>query len=446
MIRRRPLRWQLLAALLCLGLVASGCGLFGGGTTEVTAQLTRSYNLFPGSPVRVLGVDVGKIADIRVEPGQPTVDVVMRLDSGVQVPADATATVIPESLLGERYVQLSAYAGGPALESGAVIPVDRTTVPHEFDEVLESLGEFVGELEGTEVGRLVHNLSEVVDGQGEQLGRTIDQAHEAIGVLKNNDEEMIALASRLSDLNETLATRDQQLATIIQDFDTLAQTVVDDADNLDGALRGLVDLTREVDGLLEANGERLEDDIATLTRVGRTAQRNLDNVSLLVLGSAELFRHAERIIDRERNMLPLQDQLFALAPALTEGIVFRLQGICLAAGLPDEACAFELVEDLLGGLVCAPPMIPCPEGGEATPIEEALAGFVASDTPAGDAVFEELLGNLDDAEAGDEPPPSDADQPDEGSDPAPAPEESDEPEGDGLLDGLLGAPEPEDGR
>lgn len=401
-----------IALLLVLALFAGGCGVLGGGGPyEVTAQLTRSYNLFPGSPVRVLGVDVGRIADIRVEPGQPTVDVVMRIDGGVQLPSDAGAIVVPESLLGERYVQLPAYTDGPAMEPGTVIPVDRTQVPYEFDEVLEGLGEFVGGLDGPETGRLVNNLSEVLDGQGEQLGRTIDQAHEAIGVLKDNDDELITLAGRLSDLNETLATRDQQLGEIIGDFDALASTVVDDADNLDGALRGLVDLTRELDGLLETNGDVLEQDIATLTRVGRTAQRNLDNVSLLVLGSAELFRHAERIIDRDRNMLPLQDQLFALAPALTEGIVFRLQGICLAAGLPDEECAFELVEDLLGGLVCAPPMIPCPESGEATPIEEALAAFVASDTPAGDAALDQLLANAEEAGPGDDPDdgPADAD-------------------------------------
>lgn len=390
-----------LALGLVLAIVASGCSVLGsGGAYEVTAQLTRSYNLFPGSPVRVLGVDVGRIADVRVEPGQPTVDVVMRIDGGVQLPADASAIVVPESLLGERYVQLPAYTDGPTMEAGSVIPVDRTSVPYEFDEVLEGLGEFVGGLDGSEIGRLVNNLSEVLDGQGEQLGRTIDQAHEAIGVLKDNDDELITLAARLSDLNETLATRDQQLAKIIGDFDALATTVVDDADNLDGALRGLVELTGELDGLLETNADVLEQDIATLTRVGRTAQRNLDNVSLLVLGSAELFRHAERIIDRDRNMLPLQDQLFALVPALTEGIVFRLQGICLAAGLPDEACAFELVEDLLGGLVCAPPMIPCPEGGEASPIEEALAGFIESDTPAGDAALDQLLANAEQADEG----------------------------------------------
>jgi hypothetical protein len=44
--------------------------------------------------------------------------------------------------------------------------------------------------------------------------------------------------------------------------------------------------------------------------------------------------HAERVVDRERNMLPLQNQTFQLVPALTESTIFRIQGICLQAGLP----------------------------------------------------------------------------------------------------------------
>jgi phospholipid/cholesterol/gamma-HCH transport system substrate-binding protein len=429
MTRTRP--FQLRTALIVvLALLTSGCGLLpGNGTYEVAAELTRSYNLFPGSPVRVLGVEVGRIVDLEVEPGRSTVQVIMRIDGDVDLPADASAIVVPESLLGERYVQLPAYTGGPRLESGAVIPVDRTSVPYEFDEVLEGLNDFVGGLDAPEVGRFVDNLAEVLDGQGEQLGRTIDRAHEAIGVLKNNDDELVALASRLADLNATLGTRDQQIARIIQDFDTLARSLVDDAGDLDAALRGVVTLTAELDGLLAEHADRLGSDIEVLTRVGRTAQRNLDNLSLAVLGSAELFRHAERVVDRERNMLPLQNQTFLLAPALTQSVVFRLQGLCLGAGLDEDACALELIEGLLGGLVCAPPMVHCVEG-ETVPIEEALVNLVAQGPEElGDAVLEALTRN---AQASEERQT----RTDE-----PASEHEDEDEGGprgGLLDGVEG--------
>jgi virulence factor Mce-like protein len=432
-VSRRPLSF-----LLALALLLSGCALMpGNGSYTLTAEFTRSYNLFPGSPVRVAGIEVGTIADVSVPEGAQHVEVELNIDQDHQIPEDTTAIVVPETLIGERYIQLSPFEGGAALEDGAVIPQDRTLVPFEFDEVLENLNEFVGGLESEEVGRFVGNFAEVLDGQGDQLGRTIDQAHEAIGVLKDNDEELIALASRLADLNTTLATRDQQLGQIIQDFDTLATSLVDDRTDIDAALTGLVRVTDQLAGLLESNRDRLEQDIATLTRVGRTAQRNLDYLSLGILSSAELFRHAERIIERDRNMLPLQSQLEALVPQVTESVIFRLQGLCLAAGLPEDECAIELIDDLVGGLVCAPPVIPCrgEDGEEALPLEEAIGGLVAADTEMSQAVAEELASRqqeLAEREAAAEQEAQE--EPDE-----PASDDADgDEDGGGLVDGLLG--------
>ena len=431
------MRRHLLPALLAgLALLLTGCGLLGGnGDYTVTAELTRSYNLFPGSPVRVVGLDAGTIADVQVPEGGQTVEVTMRIDADVELPRDTVAIVVPEALIGERYIQLEPYDGGPRLEDGATIPLERTQVPAEFDEVLESLNQFVGGLDEDEVARFVSNFAETFDGQGEQLGRTIDQAHEAIGVLKDNDEELIALASRLADLNATLATRDQQLGEIIQDFDTLATSLVDDRQDIDAALTGLVRVTGELASLLETNRETLEEDIATLTRVGRTTQRNLDYVSIGVLHSAELFRHAERVIDRERNMIPLQNQTEELVPQLTDAIVFRLEGLCLQAGLPEEQCAFELIEGLLGGDVCLPPLIPCPANGEASPLEDALGALMAAEPELGEALLDQMTQQQQQQRESEAPP--DQDETTSGlEDDLDEPLDDDEP-GGGLLDGLL---------
>lgn len=424
--------------LLAVAMFATACtGLRASSDYTVRAELPRSFNLFPGSPVKVLGVNVGQITDIEVPEGAQNVEVIMRISGDVDVPADTSALVIPASLLGERYVQLGAYTEGTRLEDGAVIPIERTEVPFEFDEVLQGLEDFVSGLDGPEVGRFVANLAETIEGQGEQLGRTIDSAADAIGVLRDNDEELVELASQLADLNATLGSRDTELAALLQDFDLVAASLVNDRGDIDAALRGLVRVTGELGGLLEANRGTLEDDIEVLTRVGRTAQRNLDNVSTAILSSAELFRHAERIIDRERGYLPLQTQLFALVPAVTEGIIFRIQGICLQAGLPDDLCALEAIEGLLGGLVCAAPLFPCPEDGSAIPLEEALLDLVTGAPLLGDAVMDQMMsGPAADEPPGPEPAPDTA--PVEPADDTDDEDADEAPRSGGLLDGLGG--------
>ena len=106
---------------------------------QVRAELTRSFNLFPGSPVRVLGVDVGQHRRHRRARGGATVEV-HHAHRRRRRPARPTprAIVVPASLLGERYVQLAAYTEGPA--HGGRHASSRSTAPacpYEFDEVLE---------------------------------------------------------------------------------------------------------------------------------------------------------------------------------------------------------------------------------------------------------------------------------------------------------------------
>ena len=387
-MKRNILRGLGLAVVLAV--LATGCAVLGGNDTyEVEATFARTYNLFPGSPVRVLGIDVGKVKQVSIEPGEDAVTATLTVNGDVELPADVGALIVPEALLGERYVQLDPpYTGGETLEPGAVIPLDRTQVPYEFDEVLENLNQFVEGLEPSEVGRFMSNLAEVLDDQGEQLGQTIDNAGEAIAVLKDNDEELVALASRLADLNETLGTRDEALGEIIEDWNTVTGSLVGDRQHIDGALTGLVRLTNRLSDLLQTHGEDLTADIAALTRVGRTANRNLDNLSLAILGSAELFRHAERVIDREEhNWLPLVNHFNELGPELAETIANRLVGICLASGLTEEECEQIPLDDLLaGGELCLPGVIPC-EDPDTPTVADAIRSVVEDNPDLADAII-----------------------------------------------------------
>lgn len=390
---------RLLALLVTLAVVATGCSLFGGGTMDLKAEFRRSFNLFPQSPVTVLGVDVGQVVDIETSPGSEVVTVTMRVDDDIELSSDSRAVVLTSSLLGERYVQLVDGEAEDTLTSDDVIPLDRTQVPFEFDEVLEGLNDFVGGLEANEVGRLVTNLSDLLEGNGAQLGETIDAASGAVAALKENDEELVELAGAVADLNETIATRDQELALLLDDWIRVTDTLTSESTDLDGALDNLVVLTREIAELMLEHRETLSEDIDTVTRVGRTLNRHLDEQSTAILGAAELFRHAERVIDRESNMLPLVDHLGELAVDVEESLLNRLEGLCLGAGGSEEDCNLDALEDLLGGTLCLAPVIACDESS--IPLSDAVATAVEENPTIG----EQLLLRREERRPGDQDAP-----------------------------------------
>jgi len=61
-------------------------------------------------------------------------------DSKIKLPADVKAAILSPTLVATRFMQLDpAYTSGPEFESGATIPVERTAVPLEFDELKKQL-------------------------------------------------------------------------------------------------------------------------------------------------------------------------------------------------------------------------------------------------------------------------------------------------------------------
>jgi virulence factor Mce-like protein len=107
---------------------------------ELRAAFATSNNLRPGSPVRIAGVEVGKVT--KVEPNDAGALVTMRIeDEGRPVHADATAKIRPRIFLeGNFFVDLtSGSPSAPELEDGATIPVQQTATPVQLDEVLTAL-------------------------------------------------------------------------------------------------------------------------------------------------------------------------------------------------------------------------------------------------------------------------------------------------------------------
>src|ERR1700722_8658434 len=128
------------AGLVAVALIAGGVLIYQSvnPSKQVTAYFAETIGVYPGSTVRVLGVAVGTVDS--VIPVGTKVKVTMTVDPGIAIPADAGAVVIAPSVVSDRYIQLTpAYTHGPQLHSGAVIPVSRTAIPVEVDQIYASL-------------------------------------------------------------------------------------------------------------------------------------------------------------------------------------------------------------------------------------------------------------------------------------------------------------------
>lgn len=415
-----------LAAALVVAVLPS-CGFVGEAVSgpEITAEFARGTGLYPGSPVRVLGIDVGRVAEVENVDGH--VRVRLRLEDGAAVPADATATIVPLTLLGERYIQLGpAYTGGERLRDGDRIPLARTSVPAEIDELLRGLQDFIGAIDPERAGSVVTNLAALLDGQGEDLNSLIGNAAGTLDLLADKGDDLRAIIASLGDLTETLRGRTDSIESLIRNYDLVAQVLIDNKGDLDATITELDRAATELTDLLVRHRDPLREDVDVLVRTTRTLNANTTYVKSTLESTVKLFAAAQRAYDAETNSLALNNQL---NPALTSDIIAgrfrdRIAGLCRRLGI--DLCAdpaSPLLNDLVGLLpglladltsgtpvgappvdpnVAAAPPVPVPAAPVAPPpVPEApdpdvlLAALADQLTAALDPEQADLLGALD---------------------------------------------------
>ena len=342
---------RLAALSLCAALLAAACA--GGADRGRTykAEFTRAVQVFPGVKVKVLGVDVGRVTN--VENVEGAVEVTFRIeDDSIQVPADVKAAVVPESLLGERYIQLlPAYTGGETLAEGSTIPLERTAVPAEGDELLAALQDYLGAIDPETVEAFVANAAEVLEGRGEKINSLIEHGTEVLRTLTVRRDELADMIVQFNTLTQALASRQDALAQLLRNYDTVGRTIVEVRRALEGTIQGLADASAELAGLLMDHRDPLAEDIETLTKTTRTLVRNIESFARTGHWAKRLFKAASRAVDYERDWLRLGNQGGPLVELILARLQDRLVGLCLRLGA-DQCASLDYWAKALPHLFC----------------------------------------------------------------------------------------------
>src|SRR5215207_8789415 len=107
---------------------------------ELKATFANSANIAKNSPVRIAGVDVGKV--IASERDGDSTTITFTVDgSGRPVHDDAFAAIRPRIFLeGNFFVDLDPGSpSAPSLDTGGTIPISRTSTAVQLDEIFAAL-------------------------------------------------------------------------------------------------------------------------------------------------------------------------------------------------------------------------------------------------------------------------------------------------------------------
>ncbi len=91
------------------------------GTASAIAQFQRVDGIVLGSDVRISGVKVGAVSDIKVHPETYMALVTLTYDRHIKLPRDTSAEIISNGILGNKYIALVPGADEEFLKDGEEI-------------------------------------------------------------------------------------------------------------------------------------------------------------------------------------------------------------------------------------------------------------------------------------------------------------------------------------
>ncbi len=136
-------------------------------------------------------------------------------ESEHRVPADAKAVIVAPSIVADRYIQLTpAYKGGAIMADGAQIPLERTAVPLELDQIYRSLNDLSvalgpkGANDRGALSRLLAVSARNLNGQGAKLNQTITDVSTLTQTLAGNSNQLFTTIRQLQTFVSALAAND----------------------------------------------------------------------------------------------------------------------------------------------------------------------------------------------------------------------------------------------
>lgn len=174
-----------------------------------------------GDPVRLAGVGVGTVRDIRVIGAR--VEVVMRVKPGTPVKTDSTATIKLTSLLGTNFVDLT--FGSPAAQVAPPGSLLQSSEPPDLNTLLARLNDAAGDVQilakqvNEGLGKSIEPISAAFQSM-DKIAKKIEKGEGTLGRLITDDglyREIRGIAGNLSRVSDQIAKGEGTLGKLVAD-------------------------------------------------------------------------------------------------------------------------------------------------------------------------------------------------------------------------------------
>ncbi len=266
---------KLLINLITVGVLAIGMvawvffSLVGVGTNKpytVTADFAASGGVFTNQEVTYRGVLVGQVGDMTLNDDGVDIELVIGPEWADRIPSDVSASVRSKSAVGEQFVNLTPLSDNEeTLKDGDVIERSRTSLPVDFQALLQSLDKVLVDVSPEQTARVIEELAGGLGGREEEIATIL----ESLGTLSD------AFASVASEQKSLLDNSTQAGAEFLRTKDAFAAAI----EAADSVFEGLGDEPEETRAFLAANDRLAREGLELLAESGQSLRDGIESLA-----------------------------------------------------------------------------------------------------------------------------------------------------------------------
>jgi len=272
--------WLVASVLLVLN-VSSVMRIWG---RHYEAVLPEAAGLTAGNPVRVSGMDVGRVDSVELDPDSAGVLVEFTIsESAVDLGDQTTAEVSVDTVLGDKALQLTS-AGDGTLAEGATIPLERTSAPYDVNEALSDLEGTAEAIDVDKVAGALDQVARTVQGATPELRRALRGVGRISATISGRDEALRQLLDHADEFTDILADRSGDMTDLIRQGNLLFAELVARRDDISSLLSNLSAMAQQLSGFVKDNEAELGSTLDGLNQVIDTLRDNKEDISATLTG------------------------------------------------------------------------------------------------------------------------------------------------------------------
>lgn len=222
-------------------------------TNDYAAYFAEAGGIKPGNAVRVSGMGVGRVSDLRLEGTKVRVGFTVR--EGVELGDRTEAAIKTETILGAKMLELTPRGDG---RLSGTIPLERTTSPYDLPDALGDLTTTISGLDTAQLSTALTTLANTLKATPADLKPALQGVARFSDTLNGRDAQLRSLLGNADKVSAVLGKRSQQIAGLVANSNALLAALLDERDSLDTLMNNLTAVSHQISGLVNDNRSQLK--------------------------------------------------------------------------------------------------------------------------------------------------------------------------------------------